>query len=130
MKITHMKYYFRAWRKYIKFHGRASRKEYWYFTFINIAISLAIHFASIRAHMNEIILGQTYADLGYLGAVLLPLICVGVRRMQDVGKTGWHLMIPVYGIVLACMDGIEEDNKYGAKARENRGESVREATLS
>lgn len=111
-----MKYYFRAWQKYIKFHGRASRKEYWYFTIINIAISLAIHFAAVKAGMKELILGQTTPDLVYLAAVLMPLICVGVRRMQDVGKTGWHLMIPVYGIILALRDGHEEDNKNGAKA--------------
>ena len=111
-----MKYYFRAWQKYITFHGRASRNEYWYFTFINIAISLVLHFACIYAGMKEIILGQTIPDLVYLAAVLMPLICVGVRRMQDVNKTGWHLMIPVYGIVLACQDGVAEDNKNGIKA--------------
>jgi uncharacterized membrane protein YhaH (DUF805 family) len=111
-----MKYYFRAWRKYIKFHGRASRREYWYFTFINLAISLAIHFATVAYGMKEIILGQTIPDLTYLGLVLMPLICVGVRRMQDVNKTGWHLMIPIYGFVLAAKDGHAEDNKYGPKA--------------
>jgi uncharacterized membrane protein YhaH (DUF805 family) len=111
-----MKYYFRAWRKYITFKGRASRREYWYFTFINIAISLVIHFASVGAGVPAVILGQTAPDLVYLAAVLMPLICVGVRRMQDVGKTGWHLLIPVYGIVLACKDGHEADNKNGAKA--------------
>ncbi len=113
-----MKYYFRAWKKYITFRGRASRSEYWYFTFINIAISIALHFSSVYAGMEEIILKQTTADLTYLGAVLMPLICVGVRRMQDVNKTGWHLMIPVYGIVLACMDGVPEDNKNGPKPPE------------
>jgi len=111
-----MKYYFRAWKKYISFHGRASRKEYWYFTFINIAISLLIHLASIRAGLQGIVLGQTIADLVYLTLVLMPLICVGVRRMQDVNKTGWHLLIPVYGIWLACLDGVPDDNKNGAKA--------------
>ncbi len=111
-----MKYYLRAWQKYITFHGRASRNEYWYFTFINIAISLAIHFSSVYAGMASIILGQTIADLVYLAAVLMPLICVGVRRMQDVNKTGWHLLIPVYGIVLACQPGVEGDNKNGARA--------------
>lgn len=113
-----MKYYFRAWKRYIKFHGRASLKEYWYFTIINIAISLALHFAGVYAGMKAIILGQTIADLVYLGAVLMPLICVGVRRMQDVNKTGWHLLIPVYGIYLACLPGVEADNRYGPKARE------------
>jgi uncharacterized membrane protein YhaH (DUF805 family) len=111
-----MKYYFKAWRKYLGFHGRASRSEYWYFTFINIAISLALHFGAVAAGFEELVLAQTMPDLVYLGAVLMPLICVGVRRMQDVGKTGWHLMIPVYGILLALKDGDEADNKHGAKA--------------
>lgn len=112
-----MKYYFRAWQKYITFKGRASRREYWYFTFINLAISLSLHYAAVHwLHQEELIIGQTTADLTYLGLVLMPLICVGVRRMQDVGKTGWHLMIPIYGQWLACLDGHEEDNKNGPKA--------------
>ncbi|MBC7861617.1 MAG: DUF805 domain-containing protein [Bacteroidia bacterium] len=116
-----MKYYFSAWKNYIKFHGRASRSEYWYFTFINIAISVAIHFIAHKAGLKDVLLdgtalGQTVVDLIYLGAVLMPLICVGVRRMQDVNKTGWHLLIPIYGMVLACYDGVEADNKYGIKA--------------
>ncbi len=105
-----------AWKKYITFHGRASRNEYWYFTFINIAISLIIHFVSLKAGLPGLILGQTIIDLVYLSAVLMPLICVGVRRMQDINKTGWHLLIPIYGIWLACLDGVAEDNKNGAKA--------------
>jgi uncharacterized membrane protein YhaH (DUF805 family) len=111
-----MKYYIMAWRKYIVFHGRASRSEYWYFTFINLAISLALHFIAVSIGFKEIILGQTSADLTYLAAVLMPLICVGVRRMQDINKTGWHLLIPVYGMLLACKDGVSDNNKYGAKA--------------
>lgn len=116
-----MKYYFMAWQNYIKFHGRASRNEYWYFTFINIAISVGIHYAAHHFGYKDVLfaetmIGQTVIDLVYLAAVLLPLICVGVRRMQDVNKTGWHLMIPVYGIWLACLPGVEEDNRYGSKA--------------
>ncbi len=119
-----MKYYFMAWKRYIKFHGRASRSEYWYFTFINIAISIALHQVCVRGGMEEVlkldlglfVFGQTTPDLVYLGAVLMPLICVGVRRMQDVNKTGWHLLIPIYGQYLSILDGVPEDNKYGSKA--------------
>ncbi len=127
-----MKYYIMAWRKYIKFHGRASRSEYWYFTFINIAISIALHLAGVRAGMTEmtifqfggegsvfpeVVFKQTVLDLVYFFAVLLPLITVGVRRMQDIGRTGWILFVPIYGQYLCCLDGHEEDNKNGPKAR-------------
>jgi uncharacterized membrane protein YhaH (DUF805 family) len=49
----------------------------------------------------------------YTLAVLLPSIAVGVRRMHDVGKSGWFLLIPIYNFILACTDGVQGDNEYG-----------------
>jgi uncharacterized membrane protein YhaH (DUF805 family) len=31
---------------------------------------------------------------------LLPTVAVSIRRMHDVGKSGWFLLIPIYNIVL------------------------------
>jgi uncharacterized membrane protein YhaH (DUF805 family) len=46
-------------------------------------------------------------------AVLIPSIAVGVRRMHDVGKSGWFLLIPIYNLILALSEGEKGDNKYG-----------------
>jgi len=46
-------------------------------------------------------------------AVLIPGIAVGVRRMHDVGKSGWFLLIPIYNLILACTDGEKGSNLYG-----------------
>ncbi len=49
----------------------------------------------------------------YSVAVLIPGISVAVRRMHDVGKSGWFVLIPIYNIILACTNGNTGDNEYG-----------------
>ena len=34
--------------------------------------------------------------------------------MHDVGKSGWFILIPIYNLILACTDGVQGDNEYGA----------------
>jgi uncharacterized membrane protein YhaH (DUF805 family) len=53
-------------------------------------------------------------------AVLIPSLAVGVRRLHDLGKSGWMLLIvliPCVGIILlivwAASDGEPHDNAYG-----------------
>jgi uncharacterized membrane protein YhaH (DUF805 family) len=42
---------------------------------------------------------------------------VAVRRMHDVGKSGWFILIPIYNLVLACTEGDHGDNEYGANPK-------------
>ena len=49
----------------------------------------------------------------YSLAVLVPSIAVGVRRMHDVGKSGWFLLIPIYNLILAVTEGEKGENEYG-----------------
>lgn len=53
---------------------------------------------------------STIVMLGFL----VPNIAVGVRRMHDVGKSGWFILIPIYNLVLAVTEGQKGDNQYGA----------------
>lgn len=48
---------------------------------------------------------------------MLPAIAVGVRRMHDVGKSGWFLLIPIYSLILALTNGEEGENEYGEDAK-------------
>jgi|GEM_PF-6714767 len=52
-------------------------------------------------------------DIIYLLAVIVPSLAVGVRRMHDVGKSGWYLLIPLYNFILAVSRGDSGDNEYG-----------------
>jgi uncharacterized membrane protein YhaH (DUF805 family) len=92
--------YLETFKKYAVFSGRASRKEYWTFVLINFIISL--------------ILSYTIKGLGNIFqlTILLPTIAVAIRRMHDVDKSGWFLLIPIYNFILAITSGTTGKNQY------------------
>ena len=102
-----MNYYLKVLQNYATFSGRARRSEYWYFFLFNVVISFAIGF--IGGMMGNTMLSNLYSL-----AVLIPGIAVGVRRMHDVGKSGWFILIPIYNLILACTEGTKGENEYGA----------------
>lgn len=104
--IEKMNYYFKVLQNYATFSGRARRKEYWTFALFNIIIAFAFGFVCGLLDVPEL------ANL-YTLAVLLPSIAVGVRRMHDVGKSGWFLLIPIYNLILALTEGEKGENQYG-----------------
>jgi uncharacterized membrane protein YhaH (DUF805 family) len=107
-----MNYYLKVLQNYATFSGRARRSEYWYFVLFNVIISFVFGFVGGLIKMPII-------STIYSFAVLIPAISVGVRRMHDVGKSGWFLLIPIYNLILACTDGVKGDNEYGADPKVN-----------
>ena len=103
-----MEWYLDVLRKYADFSGRARRKEYWMFTLISMVISMGI---SILA--NTISGYLSFLSVIFSLGILVPSIAVGVRRMHDVGKSGWFLLIPFYSLYLAVSEGDRGDNLYG-----------------
>ena len=45
--------------------------------------------------------------------MLVPAIAVTVRRMHDVGKSGWYMLIPFYNLYLSIIDSQPGNNEYG-----------------
>jgi uncharacterized membrane protein YhaH (DUF805 family) len=101
-----MNYYLKVLQNYATFSGRARRSEYWYFFLFNVIIAFVL--GIVGGMIETTILSNIYSL-----AVLIPGIAVGVRRMHDVGKSGWFLLIPIYNLILAFTDGIQGDNEYG-----------------
>ncbi|RYF95729.1 MAG: DUF805 domain-containing protein [Chitinophagaceae bacterium] len=101
-----MKWYLTVITKYAVFTGRARRSEYWYFTLFSIIISILLM-------VSDEMFGTVFLESIYSLAVLIPSIAVGVRRMHDVGKSGWFLLIPIYNLILACTEGDSFENRYG-----------------
>lgn len=101
-----MNYYIKVLQNYANFSGRARRSEYWYFVLFNFIISLVLGFVGVA--INFEFLGNIYSL-----AVLIPSLAVAVRRMHDVGKSGWFILIPIYNLILACTDSQPGDNEYG-----------------
>ena len=109
-----MNWYIKVIKQYSDFKGRARRQEYWMFVLINTIISIGFMF------MDKIF-GTNYGEFGedgyletlYSLAVLVPYIAVTARRMHDVGKSGWYMLIPIYNLILACSNSENGENKWG-----------------
>jgi|AntRauTorckE5430_2_1112549.scaffolds.fasta_scaffold10526_2 uncharacterized membrane protein YhaH (DUF805 family) len=112
-------YYLEVLKKYTVFNGRARRAEYWYFILFNLIISIGLGIIDGAMGLTDFGIGSVYS----LG-VFIPSIAVGVRRMHDVGKSGWFLLIPIYNIVLAATEGEAETNDYGADPKKPKMEDV------
>jgi uncharacterized membrane protein YhaH (DUF805 family) len=116
-----MKYYLEVLKKYATFSGRARRSEYWYFVLFNfIFMIVAIGLDNLLGTTVSVLpYGYFYFALAL--AVLIPGLAVFVRRMHDIGKSGWWYFIafiPLVGaiwlLVLCCTEGVSGDNEYGA----------------
>jgi len=115
-----MNTYLKVLRKYAVFSGRASRKEYWVFYLFNFTFcAIAIILDNILGIANESLgYGPVYGV--YALGLLIPVLAVTVRRLHDVGKSGWMIFIvfiPFVGaiwlIVLLASKGNPEKNKFG-----------------
>lgn len=105
--------YIETLKKYFDFGSRASRKEYWNFFILTLIIEFILGMfegiLGIASDSDESVLAGLY----YL-IVMIPTIAVGVRRMHDLGKSGWNLIIPIYNFILLLSRGDDHPNNYGS----------------
>ncbi len=104
---------------YANFNGRARRSEYWYFVLYNLLISIVL--TAIDGALGLETIGV--ADVYSLG-VIVPSIAVAIRRMHDVGKSGWFCLIPIYNLILAATEGEAGSNEYGADPKNPNSDDV------
>ena len=71
---------------YANFQGRARRSEYWSFYLINIIVSLAVS-------MIDGVFDTAFISPLYSLAMLVPGIAITARRLHDVGRSGWWMLI-------------------------------------
>ena len=120
-----------AFKKYVTFKGRASRSEFWWFILFSFLCMIA------SAVVGGLIDPGTVATESGTGSVsvevnspvigivmllfILPQITVTVRRLHDIGRSGWAYfvaVIPLVGAILLFIwrikKGTDGENKYGA----------------
>ena len=137
-----MKWYIKVLKNYANFKDRARCREYWMFILINtiIFIVLGILFMLPNMIYSEFML-QSYNDYDYVEIIntintiylilyiiysvyglfiLIPSLAVSVRRLHDIGKSGWFILIsliPIVGNIILMFwfseEGMPETNKYG-----------------
>ena len=103
-----------GFQRWSDFSGRSTRAEFWWW---NVFISVV----SVLAQFVDLSIGETDAVWRAVSIVFfVPNLAVLVRRLHDVGKSGWALFINLIPIVgwLICLKwlltGSETDNKYGS----------------
>lgn len=97
-----------CFKKFADFKGRARRSEFWYFELFCLLLSLCL--GLINENMATIAMLITF----------IPNIAVSVRRLHDIDRSGWWMLIaivPIVGILLllfwATQEGNPATNQYG-----------------
>ncbi|MGL6334196.1 DUF805 domain-containing protein [Aeromonas jandaei] len=87
-------YYLLAWRRAFDFRGSATRREFWLFMLLHLLITLSLTWLDMT--MKRI----GWLDEIYEAASIIPMIAIIVRRLHDIGRSGWWgwvFFIPVAG---------------------------------
>jgi uncharacterized membrane protein YhaH (DUF805 family) len=99
-----------VFRNYANFNGRAARSEYWWFVLFSIIISAIL----------SVIDGSGMLSGIWSLVVLLPTLAVGARRLHDIDRSGWWLLIgliPLIGFIVLIWffvtKGNEGANRFG-----------------
>ncbi|MBU3668742.1 MAG: DUF805 domain-containing protein [Candidatus Taylorbacteria bacterium] len=124
-----MNYFITCLKKYAVFEGRARRAEYWYFVLFSTLISIVIGLLeSVDPVSQEF--GTGTLGFAYNLLILLPSLAAGARRLHDINKSGWFLLIgiiPILGwiliIVWLARKGDAGPNDYGSDPK------IEEATV-
>ena len=101
--------------KYVDFSGRARRSEFWWYMLCYCILSSVLSGIYQATQSNIVAVISGIVSLG----LLLPTLAVHVRRLHDVGRSGWWLLLDltcIGGIVILIweiMDSQPGDNQYG-----------------
>jgi len=105
--------------KYVTFSGRSPRSEFWYWALFCWLASLLLF------TLDAAVFGLNDGGLGPLSgifslAIFLPSVAVTARRLHDVDRSGWWMLIyciPLIGFVLYfvwnCSRGTYGMNRFG-----------------
>ncbi len=105
-----------GFRNYVNFSDRAARSEYWFWVLFGFLVSIVAGILDAAVF--------PYAQLAPVGSVsavilFLPGLSMSVRRMHDIDRTGWWVLIAltiigaILLIVWACFRGTPGSNRFG-----------------
>lgn len=115
-----MNYFLDALKNYVNFTGRATRQQYWMY----ILFYIVFYFVAVMLDIN---LGQFdeeemtgFISTIYTFGLLLPTIAILARRLHDIGRSSWWILlilIPVAGslviLIFTLIDSQKGENEYG-----------------
>lgn len=100
-------------KRYADFSGRSRRKEYWLFFLFCVVGQIVTTILDIMFALGGTAASGGLLTLLFTLATLIPSIAVSVRRAHDQDKSGWFILIPIYGFILMFFDGTRGPNRFG-----------------
>ncbi len=106
-----------GFRNYVTFSGRAVRSEYWYWVLFTVLATLAAGILDAAVFPNSSPVSPLTSVFDVI--TFLPSLAVGIRRLHDIDRTGWWVLIvlTIIGIFVliywACKRGTPGPNRYG-----------------
>jgi uncharacterized membrane protein YhaH (DUF805 family) len=105
-----------GFQNYVNFSPRAARSEFWFWTLFSVLASIAAGLVDLAVFPDADV-SPVNSLVGL--ALFLPGLAVSVRRLHDLDRTGWWLLLAftVIGIILLivwdCMRGTAGPNRFG-----------------
>jgi uncharacterized membrane protein YhaH (DUF805 family) len=124
-----MEYMFMPFKRYFDFSGRSRRKEYWMFVLLYIVLYVVAGILDVQLGFATAQTASEFGDggasasvnmqggmlsLGVMLVFFIPLLACAVRRCHDNDKSGWFVLIPIYGaIIVLFLEGTRGPNRFG-----------------
>ncbi|MDO4539549.1 MAG: DUF805 domain-containing protein [Syntrophomonadaceae bacterium] len=106
---TILQAYLKMFMNYVNFSDRTNRPDFWWAVLGNVIVCLVLGI------IIAIIPGLKFLYTLYSLAILIPGLALGIRRLHDIGKSGWFILvglIPIIGliwlIILYCKESVPE----------------------
>lgn len=131
--------YVKMWKNAFNFSGRTSRSDYWWAVLCNLIVAFGVGLVAgiigvIPALISEDLAGigsaiQNIITYGWSLVVLIPGMSMAIRRLHDIGKSGWMYLVccltsaccgigSIILIVFMCMDSQPGPNQWGPNPNE------------
>lgn len=95
----------------LNFKGRSSKSEYWWGYLFCLLATMALNFVPLIGGLCSL-------------ALVVPTMALAIRRMHDIGKSGWNLLLgliplagPIIILVFLCTAGQPDANQWGPAAQ-------------
>jgi uncharacterized membrane protein YhaH (DUF805 family) len=108
-----------GFRNYVNFSGRAIRSEYWYWILFTSIVLMVFGVVDQALNPGDQVGAFSIVTMVISLGLILPEVAVSVRRLHDIDRTGWWLLIgpTVIGAFVllywACQRGTPGPNRFG-----------------
>jgi uncharacterized membrane protein YhaH (DUF805 family) len=107
-----------GFKNYINFSGRACRSEYWYWVLFAVIATIIATIIDRTMFASDDPTSSPVRNIFGL-VTFLPGLSIGIRRLHDIDRTGWWVLIAftLIGLILlwvwACFRGTIGPNRFG-----------------